>query len=79
MRTIRSKEHGPLPKNRNEFDPEARVKETLGGHKVVILDSNKDFDKELIIRKILMQVIMMKQQLDLLTIPIVHLKVMMKI
>ena len=46
MRRIRNKEHGPLPKNRDDFDPEAVVKEAVGGHKVIILDSNKDLDKE---------------------------------
>ena len=39
MRLRRKKEHGPLPKNRNEFDPEAVVRDTLGGEKVIILDS----------------------------------------
>ena len=46
MRMRRRKEHGPLPKNRDEFDPEVVVKETLGGQKVIILDSNKDLDKK---------------------------------
>ena len=46
LRHIRSREHGPLPKNRNEFNPEAVVKDTIGGHKVIIMDSNKLLDNE---------------------------------
>ena len=46
MRHIRSKEHGPLPKNRDEFDPETIVNSTVGGHKVVIMDSNRCLDRE---------------------------------
>ena len=46
MRMRRKKEHGPLPKNRDEFDPEVVIKETLGGQKVILLDSNKDLDKK---------------------------------
>ena len=46
MRHIRSKEHGPLPKNRNDFDPEAVIKDAVGGHKVIIMDSNKLLGKE---------------------------------
>ena len=45
LRYIRSREHGPLPKNREEFDPEAVVREAIGGHKVIIMDSNKVVDK----------------------------------
>ena len=44
MRHIRSKEHGPLPKNRDDFDPEVIVKSTVGGRKIIIMDSNKHLD-----------------------------------
>ena len=44
MRHIRSKEHGPLPKNRDDFDPEVIVKSTVGGRKIIIKDSNKHLD-----------------------------------
>ena len=43
MRHLRSQEHGPLPKNRDEFDPEPIVNSTVGGQKIVIIDSNKHF------------------------------------
>ena len=46
MRHIRSKEHGPLPKNRDDFDPEPIVNSTVGGQKIVIMDSNKHLDRE---------------------------------
>lgn len=46
MRHIRSKEHGPLPKNRDDFDPEAVVKDAVGGNKVIVMDSNKLLGKE---------------------------------
>ena len=46
LRRIRSREHGPLPKNRNDFDPETVVKDALGGHKVIVMDSNKLLDTE---------------------------------
>jgi hypothetical protein len=46
MRHIRSKEHGPLPKNRDDFDPEAIVRSTVGGKKIIIMDSNKHLDRE---------------------------------
>ena len=45
MRRIRNKEYGPLPKNRNDFDPEAVIRDTLGGQKVIVMDSNKNLDK----------------------------------
>ena len=50
MRYIRSKEHGPLPKNRNDFDPEAVVKDAVGGRKVIIMDSNKLLDDEFYVK-----------------------------
>ena len=46
LRYIRSRGHGPLPKNRDDFDAEAVVKDAIGGHKVVVMDSNKMLDKE---------------------------------
>ena len=46
MRHIRSKQHGPLPRNRNDFDPETVVNDALGGRKVIVMDSNKDLDEE---------------------------------
>ena len=46
MSHIRSKEHGPLPKNRDDFDSEAVVKDAVGGHKVIVMDSNKLLGKE---------------------------------
>ena len=46
LRYIRSRGHGPLPKNRDDFDAEAVVKDSIGGHKVVVMDSNKMLDKE---------------------------------
>ena len=46
MRHIRSKEHGPLPKNRDDFDPEAIVNSTVGGQKIIIMDSNKNLNTE---------------------------------
>ena len=44
VRRIKSTINGPLPKNRNDFDPETIVKNTLGGQKVVVLDSNRHLD-----------------------------------
>ena len=44
VRRIKSNINGPLPKNRNDFDPESIVENTLGGQKVVVLDSNHHLD-----------------------------------
>ena len=44
MRNMKSKHHGPQPKNRKEFDPEAVVAGALGGRKVIIMDSDKNLD-----------------------------------
>ena len=38
--------NGPLSKTRNDFQPEPIVKNTLGGQKVVVLDSNKYLDRK---------------------------------
>ena len=40
VRRIKSNINGPLPKNRDDFDPAVIVSNTLGGKKVVVLDSN---------------------------------------
>ena len=46
VRRVRSKMNGPLSKTRNDFQPEPIVKNTLGGQKVVVLDSNKYLDRK---------------------------------
>ena len=50
VRRVKATINGPVPQNRNEFDPETVVKQTLGGKKVIVLDSNKhlgdDFDEQ---------------------------------
>ena len=46
MRHTRNQQHGPQPKNRNEFDAESVVAGALGGRKVIIMDSDKNLDAD---------------------------------
>ena len=46
VRRIKANINGPLPSNRNQFKPEDVVRNTLGGRKVVVLDSNCHLDEE---------------------------------